>query len=300
MSGPVAISGGNLDVAGTVNGDVFVVGGDLILRPGARIAGNVVTAFGAIQMMGGQVEGEMRTLGGSVGVVTRPVIAERTPVGATKHAVSLALGWMVVLTLIGIGVLVFANGYLDGVVDALEGNFSKSLWAGLASQLAIVPALVLVIVGLALTIIGILLIPFAIVAFSLALAGLVTLGFLAVARVVGESLARGSARRLSVRGGELRSLVVGVVVFMGLWVLAAAFTWAPVVAAVLRALALGVTWVAATAGLGAAVLSRAGTRRELDEVTPELAKPDLAWQTPTPVTGVVAARRPTSSSTRGN
>ena len=44
-------------------------------------------------------------------------------------------------------------------------------------ELAIVPLLVLVVAGLAVTLVGILLIPFAIVACVLAVAGLVTLGF---------------------------------------------------------------------------------------------------------------------------
>ena len=45
-----------------------------------------------------------------------------------------------------------------------------------------------------------------------------------------------------------------------------------------------------TLGLGAAILSRAGTHRRVASGSRpvELA----AWQTPTPVTGVVAARRP--------
>jgi hypothetical protein len=89
---------------------------------------------------------------------------------------------------------------------------------------------------------------------------------------------------------------VGVTLYMGLWVLASAFAWAPVIETVLRGVAIAITWVAATAGLGAAVLSRGGTRRAA--AVPEMLAPvnDLPWQTPTPVTGVVAARRPTPSS----
>jgi hypothetical protein len=69
-----------------------------------------------------------------------------------------------------------------------------------------------------------------------------------------------------------------------------------------RVAALGLTWVAATAGFGSALLSRAGTR------TGRAPKPDAGlratgtvpvdrggvpvWQTPTPIGGIVAARRP--------
>jgi hypothetical protein len=69
-----------------------------------------------------------------------------------------------------------------------------------------------------------------------------------------------------------------------------------VVATVFRAAALAATWAAMTLGLGAAILSRAGTHRRVAGAARavELA----AWQTPTPVAGVVAARRTASGSTR--
>ena len=42
-----------------------------------------------------------------------------------------------------------------------------------------------------------------------------------------------------------------------LWMLAAVFTWSPVVGAILRAVAIAITWVGATVGLGAAIVSPA-------------------------------------------
>ena len=202
-----------------------------------------------------------------------------------------------ILVLIGIGVLVFAPTYLDGVSESLEGKFGRSFWAGVAAQLALAPVLALLLVALAVTILGVLLIPFAIVAYVLAVAGLVTLGFLAVARITGESVAPGTSRRYPGSGAALRGLVIGVTLYMGLWVLASAFAWAPMVEMILRIVAVAITWVAATVGLGAAVLSRGGTRRPGPAFTPAAAAVNaLPWQTPTPVTGVVAARRPTPSS----
>jgi len=94
--------------------------------------------------------------------------------------------------------------------------------------------------------------------------------------------------------------VVGVSIYMGLWVLASAFAWAPVVETVLRGVAVAITWVATTAGLGAAVISRGGTKRSAPTASfaavNDIPVNDIPWQTPTPVTGVVAARRPTPSS----
>jgi hypothetical protein len=83
--------------------------------------------------------------------------------------------------------------------------------------------------------------------------------------------------------------------YMGLWLVAALFTWQPLAGAILRGVALAVSWVAVTVGLGAAMISRAGTRHLQGRAgisAPRPAPDDLAWQTPTPVTGVTAARRP--------
>ena len=94
----------------------------------------------------------------------------------------------------------------------------------------------------------------------IAAAGLVTIGFLAVARLTGGALAsdRGTT---SPRGVHLRALVIGLVAYLGIWMVAALFAWNPVIGAVCRAVAIAITWVAATLGLGAALSSRAGTRR---------------------------------------
>ncbi len=295
VPGPVAVAGGPLHVFGTVNGDAIAVGSDVIVHPGGRVTGNAVSALGAVTLLGGSVNGEIRQLGGALGAIPKPVAEADTPARSTRHALALSSSWLIILVLMAIGVLLFAGDYLDGVVDSLEGRFGRSFWAGVATQFALAPVLALLIVALAVTILGILLIPFAIVAFVLAVAGLITLGFLAIARITGESVAPAASKRYSARGAALRALVVGVSIYMGLWVLASAFAWAPMVGTVLRGIAVAITWVAITAGLGAAVLSRGGTRRSAP-AAPLAAVNDIPWQTPTPVTGVVAARRRTPSS----
>jgi hypothetical protein len=299
VAGPIAVAAGNLDVYGTVTGDAYVVNGDVIVHAGGRVTGNALAARGHVRLDGGTVLGEVRELGGGVGAYPEASAAPRqaTPATTTRHALSLSVGWLIVLVLIGIGVLVFASSYLDGVVDTLEASFGRSFVTGIAAQLGLLPALVIVIVALALTILGILLIPFAVVAFTLAVCGLVTLGFLAVARLTGQSIASRANRRLSARGAALRAIVVGSLVLMALWIVSALFMWAPIVGIVIRIAALAVTWVAATAGLGAAVLSGAGTRRPKQLAAAAAAPADpVSWQTPTPVTGVVAARRPAAAS----
>jgi hypothetical protein len=295
-AGSLAVGGGPLYVSGTIQGNAIAVDGDIVVRDGGHITGDAIAAFGKVRLEGttGKIDGEARSLSGQIGRVT--VAGENrttSPQAETKHSVALALGWLVVLVLIGLGVLVFAGNYLDGVGDALEANFARSLLVGIGSQLAFVPVLAVLVIALALTIIGALLIPFAIVAYVLATVGLITLGFLAVARITGETVATGATRRLSARGAALRAMVVGVTLYLGVWVLAAAFTWAPLVSFALHAIAIAITWVAASAGLGATVLSRAGTRRAALVPASEEESNSAEWQTPTPIGGVVAARRPT-------
>lgn len=293
--GDVAVARGTLAVRGRIEGDALVLHGDVIVYPGGHITGNAVAVDGRVRTAGGVVDGDIRSIRGIAGGILARAAgqsADGEPV-TTWSALKLVFGWFAILCVIGIGVLLFAEKNLDGVVLALEQQFTRSFWTGVLAQLAAIPTLLLIMVGLAITLLGILLIPFAVVAYIIALAGLVTLGFLAVARFTGRAFSRGA---IGTRRLNLRSLLVGLVIYVGLWFLAAAFAWNPVAGAVLRAVALAGSWVALTLGLGATILTRAGTQR--DGHAARRAEPpvsDLSWQTPTPVTGVVAARRPVAT-----
>jgi hypothetical protein len=184
----------------------------------------------------------------------------------------------------------------------MERNFARAFWFGVLGEIMALPALLLLCIGLVLTILGVLLVPFAIVSYAIAVAGLLALGFLAVARLTGSIWSRPqNTTPTSTRAANIRSLLIGVAVYMGLWLLAAIFTWQPIAGAILRGVALAVSWVAVTVGLGAAMLSRAGTRHLATRPGVAAARPtpdDLAWLTPTPVTGVTAARRPATSTVK--
>ena len=291
--GPVAVARGNLDVRGRVEGDAIALHGDVVIHSGGHVTGNVAAVDGRVRVAGGVVDGDVRSVTGFTGdLLSRAAgeARERQPL-TTWGAVRLVLAWFAILCAMGIGVLLFAERNLDGVVLALERHFTRAFWTGVLAQLAAIPALLVTLVALAFTLIGILLIPFAVVAYIIALSGLLMLGFLAVARFTGRAFSGSRAvpgRRLS-----LRALVIGIALYVGLWLIAAMFAWNPLAGAVLRAVALAGSWVALTLGLGATLITRAGTRNE-GERRRQAATPasDLAWQTPTPVTGVVAARRP--------
>lgn len=290
-TGTVAIRKGDLEVRGTVTGDAIAVDGNVIVLPGGLVRGSAVAVRGEVRLEGGSVLGEILTTTSEAppGV---PAAPPRSPAEATRHALALAIGWLAVIAVIGIGVLIFGSEYLEGTSTALERRFSRSFWMGVAGQLALLPLLLALIIGLTITLLGILLIPFAVVAYILAVAGVLTLGFLAVARVTGAVLTKPAAPGTA-RLALLRSLAIGIAIYLGFWIIAAAFAWNSVIHAALSGIAFVVTWVAVTAGLGAAIISRAGTRPVVEPDAAPLPMEEAAWQTPTPIGGVVAARRPT-------
>ena len=293
-AGAVAIAGGTLDVRGAIAGNAVTYGGDIVVHRGGAIHGGAYAILGKVVLDGGVVDGDVRSLSGDLHAINTPAAAApRSAASATAHAIALAGGWLAVLVIVGIGVLVFASTNLDAVSDALERGFGRSFLAGIATQLALAPALALLCVGLALTILGALLIPFAIVAYILAAAGLVTLGILAIARTAGGSVLGNDEGGVGAhRTAALRAMVYGLLLLMIPWFIAGALSWSPGYELVARMVAVAVTWVAATAGLGAAVTSRGGVRRAPAPAA-QRALNTASWATPTPVAGVTAARRPT-------
>lgn len=214
------------------------------------------------------------------------------PRAATVRATKLTLGWSAALLMLGLGVLVFAPDKLRRITEALGRDPGKALTTGVIVDFATLPALVILLIVLAVTLIGILLIPFAIVAFLLAWTGIAALGFFAVAQVVGGAVMGPKREAMTQRGAALGGLLTGLVILQLPWLLAAVTTWAPAPASVLRGVALAITAVAVTAGLGAVL--RAHRPERPVEPAPSLphTREELAWQTPTPVGGVVAAQRP--------
>ncbi len=284
VSGDLVTLRGDLRVAGSVDGDVVALGGNIIVEPGARINGSVIAAGGTVQVDGGQVSGE---------IVETVLQARASPAPVHRSPIALALGWALVLAAIGLVVLLLARRNLERVAEAVRARFGRSLLFGLVGQLAFFPALLTIIVVLAITIVGVLVIPIALVVFLTGVAGATTLGFLAVAYASGETLASrmGGARTSSVAF----SLFVGLAVYVAAWVLAAALANVAIAGALVRALVGLMTWVALTLGLGATILTRGGTRDAVPrpDVDGPRVLPEDMWQTPTPVSGVAAARRPT-------
>lgn len=167
----------------------------------------------------------------------------------------IVIGWLIIVGLIGFVLMAFGADKLQVVIRTLQNGVGKSLGSGLLGQLAIVPGAVAVCALLAATLIGILLIPLGLVAFMFIVAGIAMFGFVAVATMTGAALSAGSKRDETAHGALLRSFVTGTAVFMGMWLIVAAFYRVPLLGPMLESFASAVTFIAATTGFGAVLLS---------------------------------------------
>jgi len=280
---------GQLDVFGTVNGNAVALDGDVVVHKGGHITGDALSVGGTVRLDGGTVDGEMRSLDRAL-APSAVSVASSSGFLTMLDEVQRAMGSLVVMVLLGFAAMVFAEDRLRVVSAAIETRFGRSLFAGILTEVSFIPALVLAIVLLVITIIGIILLPVAIPGLIVVGALLSVLGFLAVSRVAGQALTRRAAT-VSVRGAELRSMLAGLFFFFGLWLAAAVLSWVPVLGSLLHALAFVVTWAAATVGLGAAVITRGGARPSTATAVPAPDGAQLGWQTPTPISGIAAARR---------
>jgi len=302
VRGNIVVLDGTLRVAGTVTGSAVAINGAVIVDSSGHVLGDVISAeHGATIAAAGRIDGELRTLDAIEPLVTRPVTGG---VADTLTSLKRTTAWFGIVILLGIGVLINAGDAMQRVNTALKSGFGRNVRIGIAAQLALFPVLVLLCVLLALTLVGILLIPFAIVAYVIAVLGLLVLGGLGAVQMVGSGI---GARRpgVSERGARLQALVVGMLLLSVPCLIAAGFASQPMVAAAIGTLALGLTWIAVTAGLGAALVTRGGTRAH-DEpwgvwrpapsgAAMPVPQSQPEWLTPTPLTGGIAVKRKTTT-----
>ena len=277
--GSVVLVRGPVDVYGTVRGDVLTIAGDVVVHPGARVEGSAASLFGRATRLD---------------VPAQPPPA--TPAGPPALAAALGapLGWFLLLAVLGAAAAARLGRQLHAVREAVERRPAQALGAGVAGQLLVLPALVILVAAFCATIVGVVAVPLAVVLYAVAVAGLASLGFLAVAAVVGRAVLP-RARLAAVRSPV--PALGGLALFLALWLVAGAATQVPALALAAHALAAAATWTAATAGFGAALLTRAGTRVEgrarraaaSDTLVTERGVVP-AWQTPTPIATLAAAR----------
>lgn len=185
----------------------------------------------------------------------------------TGRSVGMAIGWLLIVGIVGFALMAFGADKLQIVVNTMQDGVGKSLGTGIIGQLAILPGAVAVVVLLAATLIGVLLIPLGLVAFMFMVAGIAMFGFIAVAIMTGAALTGGKNRDATAHGAMLRAFFAGTAVYLGLWVLVAALSGIPLLGAMLESFASAVTFIAVTTGFGAVLLSYWQGKFKRDSVT---------------------------------
>jgi hypothetical protein len=250
-SGSVLVIRGNLDVYGNVDGAATAILGDVIVHEGGRVRGGAVALMGHVRNDGGSILGVIKDVGATH---NRSTVSFGGRPRTTLGSLVAAFLWLIVLLLVGTFVLFFLGDYFKRAVEVVTNETGRSLLTGVVGGLASIPALIVIVVALAITIIGVFFIPFGVAAFLIAVSGIAILGFLAVAQVAGIAIA-GKREAETPAGQQLQFLYTGILAFSALWIIAAAFTWFPILGAILRMLAFSVTFVAVATGFGAVILS---------------------------------------------
>jgi hypothetical protein len=199
--------GGSVTVSGKVKGDAVAIGGSLYLKDWSEVGGNAVS-------IGGKVDKSPRaTVRGDVTVVGFPfaspaVEKEGAILGLTIFSI---ISFIAFLVLVIILVAIFPN-QLGKVSSAVEENLLKTFLYGLLVVILFVPVIIL----LAISIAGIILIP--VWAILVCVAGL--FGYIAAAHFIGRKILK--AFKLSVKTMMVETLVgiiilgvVGIVPFVG-------------------------------------------------------------------------------------
>lgn len=207
-----------------------------------------------------QIRNSIRN-GIQVDIDPEPTARFVSPFGGFASGVLGLGGTFLALCAIAFGASFFAGRQIDVMADTVSTSFGRSFFVGLFAQPLILPVLAAVVAGLTITVIGILLVPVAILAFTAALAAAIVGGYLAVARVAGSAWMkrmRGTHRDTPL--SLLQSIAWGLAIVLAVWLPAILFGWVPVAGTALTIVAALVTWGFVTTGFGAAVLTRGGVR----------------------------------------
>jgi hypothetical protein len=305
VPGHLLVVQGTADIYGKLLGNLVTVDGDVVLHPGGVVSGDILTFGGEVRDEGGEIGGEVRTFRTST-VLETPLPVAVAPAPTALETVfrrmAGAVGVFLTLGALGFGLVMFGRPNLEVVSDTVSHSFGRAFTTGLLGQLLLLPTFGMLVVGLILSVVGIVLLPFAVVVYALLVIVGAVGGFLAVAHAMGETYTRRRMALGAIIGSpnSYRYLLVGLGALAAFWIAWSVFGWVPVAGDLIRGAAILVTWLLATAGFGAALLSRAGIRENFAGrlLPPEALTDEYLWATPQ--FGVTAAKRPGSRTpTRG-
>ncbi|MCX5686979.1 MAG: hypothetical protein NTW09_05955 [Candidatus Omnitrophica bacterium] len=178
VASDVVAIGGNVTVYGKVENSVVVVGGSIILKPGSYVGEQVVVVGGEL------IRDPQARIGGKATQIYMPhfIPSFTTMLKGSWIAIWATISVMVLLGFLGLAVLMAAliPEHIGTAVNALGRSFILMFFWGILWMVLIVPIAVL----LAISIIGIILIPLEILLVVLAL----ILGYITSAVYIGKNI----------------------------------------------------------------------------------------------------------------
>lgn len=292
IDGNLALLDGALLLEGRVSGDVLVLDGSLTLGGGARIDGNVLQVGGDVELaeaaqVSGEILSDFPSTPPAARTATPPAVApeaEGTPtvvetrarerrerdrgffdrvgrnLGHATEELMGALSAFICLGVLGLLLVYFAHQRLETVADTVRHEFARSFAMGLAGEILFFPALLI----LAVLVITWPIVPFFVLATGLAMVA----GYIAVAHGAGEMFAQRRYRyewleRLR-RSNSYYYVVSGLALLL-LPFAATGILWVgggtvDLFRGLLAFVACVGTWILVTAGFGAVLLTRVGSR----------------------------------------
>jgi hypothetical protein len=179
---------------------------------------------------------------------------------------SLMVTYAVLFGIAVVAIFFGARRYIEGVADTARKATGRSFAVGIAGTFLAVPAFVLGIVALAVSIVGIPALLVWVPLFPVAVVVAALLGYLGVAHAAGEALAerRFTHETWFERGNSYYFILTGlgllIAFFVAGHVVQMAGPWLGFIRGMLFFLGGVTTWAAITIGFGAVLVSRAGTR----------------------------------------
>ncbi len=259
--GDVVAIGGSIIVDGTVRGPAVAIGGSVTVTNTGSVEGDAVAVGGhVVKHPGGRVGGEKVSLG-------------FIPVPAFSLVRGAQLTFLLMLFLLSLlaGIISYSlvPKNVNKIKMKLEKNFIKSLILGIFAPLLFFVAFILLIV----TVIGI---PVAVLVLPLIMVFALILGYSGISYYVGEKLGQNTRLKAQTPAGTILLGTIASYFFLIVWaVLDFAMFWVPYFGGLhlllLFLLGLAVLYLFTTVGLGAAILTRLGTRPK--DVAPTAAPP---------------------------
>jgi len=299
VNGDIAVVGGDVVVGGEVQGDLAVFGGNVSLQASAVVNGDLLLMGGRLdQAPGAVVRGEvlenfnLRRSFGRIQEQVTPSVPAPTPFFQVRTPFDWVLGFVlwvlrasatsIVLAMLGVLAVMLLPQPIQAVTHTARTAPLPSLLVGLATMLVVPFALViLLVISTVLVLVCIGLLGFPLVAIlALAWVVLLVFGWIAVGLLLGEQIFGflGVRERL-----PLAAVIIGVVIIT----LLASIPW------------LGWLFivVCGSLGLGAVLLSRFGTSSQTTgwpgqpSAPPTSPAPPPSWSAEPPATSLAAVTR---------